>query len=63
MSWWVWAIIILVVLGMIGNSKEKGRKGGRLTALRIGSQKCRREVEQYILASGDKQAILQLRFA
>lgn len=59
MSWWVWLIIIFVVLGMIGNNKEKEEKKKANEEI----LKRRKEAEDYIMSSGDPEAIKMLMLA
>lgn len=62
MDWWVWAIIGFIVLGMFGNSKEKEE---REEARKANNEALRRrqEAEDYIMKSGDQEAIKTLMLA
>ena len=59
MTWWMWAIVILIVLGMFGNNKEQAsKKEAEEEAL-----KRRKDAEDYIMNSGDLEAIKMLKLA
>lgn len=59
MEWLFWLIVIFVVIGMIGSSAEKKQKQeAEQEALRR-----RMEAENYILNSGDPEAIKMLMLA
>lgn len=62
MEWWVWLIIGFIVLGMIGNSKEKEEKEEKKKA-NDEILKRRKEAEDYIMSSGDPEAIKMLMLA
>lgn len=62
MSWWVWAIVILVILGILGNNKENEEKEAAKEANNE-AQKRRKEAEDYIMNSGDQEAIKALMLA
>ncbi len=59
MEWWVWLIIGFIVLGMIGNNKEKEEKKKANDEI----LKRRKEAEDYIMSSGDPEAIKMLMLA
>ena len=59
MDWWVWAIIIFIVLGVIGSNKEKEEKKKANDEI----LKRRKEAEDYIMNSGDPEAIKMLMLA
>ncbi len=59
MAWWGWLILGLIVLGMIGNAGEqKEKKEAQDEILRR-----RKEAEDYIMSSGDPEAIKMLMLA
>lgn len=59
MTWWMWTIVILIILGMFGSSKDKAdNEEAKEEAL-----KRRKEAEDYILNSGDLEAIKTLKLA
>jgi len=59
MEWWVWLIIALVIIGAIGNAEEeKKKKEAQEEILRR-----RKEAEDYIMSSGDPEAIKMLMLA
>ena len=59
MEWLMWLFIILVVIGMISSSSEKKKK---LEAEQEAVRR-RREAEDYIMNSGDPEAIKMLMLA
>ena len=59
MTWWMWAIVILIIAGMFGNSKEQAVKDDAKEA----TAKRRKEAEDYIMNSGDLEAIKTLKLA
>lgn len=59
MDWWVWLIIGFIVLGAIGSNKEKEEKKKVNEEL----LKRRKEAEDYIMSSGDPEAIKMLMLA
>lgn len=59
MEWWVWLIIIFIVLGAIGSNKEKEEKKKANNE----TLKRRKEAEDYIMSSGDPEAIKMLMLA
>lgn len=59
MDWFMWLIIILVIFGIIGSNAEKKKKQeAEQEVLRR-----RREAEDYIMNSGDPEAIKTLMLA
>jgi hypothetical protein len=59
MEWWMWVILFFVVIGMFGNSKEQKEKAdAEKEVLRR-----RKEAEDYIMSSGDPEAIKMLMLA
>ena len=56
MDWWVWLIIGFFVLGAIGNAEEEGKKKKAQQEL----LKRQKEAEDYIMSSGDIEAIKML---
>lgn len=59
MEWWVWLIIIFIIFGMIGSNKEKEEKKKANEVM----LKRRKEAEDYIMNSGDPEAIKMLMLA
>ena len=59
MSWWVWVIIILFVIGAISNSVEEQNNQKMKNDMR----KKQKEAENYIMNSGDSEAIKMLMLA
>ena len=59
MDWWVWLIIGFFVLGAIGNAEEEGKKKKAQQEL----LKRQKEAEDYIMSSGDIEAIKMLMLA
>ncbi|WP_035383895.1 hypothetical protein [Ferriphaselus sp. R-1] len=59
MSWLMWLFAALVILGMIGSSAEKKKKLEAEQEV----QRRRKEAEDYILNSGDSEAIKTLMLA
>ena len=55
----MWLILIVFILGMIGNSKEKKEK----EAVENETLRRRKEAEDYIMGSGDPEAIKMLMLA
>jgi hypothetical protein len=55
----MWILLILFILGMIGNSKEKKEK----EAAENETLRRRKEAEDYIMGSGDPEAIKMLMLA
>lgn len=55
MDWWVWLIIGFVVLGVMGKVEEDKKKAAILKRIKEG--------EDYIMRSGDPQAIKMLMLA
>lgn len=59
MHWWMWIVLFFVVIGIFGNSGEaKKKQAAEAEALRR-----RKEAEDYIMTSGDKEAIKMLMLA
>ena len=59
MTWWMWLIAIFILVGVFGNSAEaKKKKEAEDEVLRR-----RKEAEDYILGSGDPEAIKMLMLA
>jgi hypothetical protein len=63
MPWWIWLIIGLVIFGVIGSNKEKEEKSAVKKVEHEEMVRRRKDAEEYIMASGDKQAIMQLKLA
>lgn len=59
MTWWMWLIVVVVVFGMFGNAKESTKREEAETE----AVKRRKEAEDYIMNSGDKEAITALKLA
>lgn len=59
MSWLLWLLAALVILGMVGSSAEKKKKLEAEQEV----QRRRKEAEDYILNSGDSEAIKTLMLA
>lgn len=59
MSWWMWLIVIFGVISMFGNSAEAKKK----KAAQEEAQRRQKEAEDYIMKSGDQEAIKQLMLA
>lgn len=59
MTWWMWAILVFIILGMIGTKKEDEEKKQALEE----NLKRRKEAEDYIMSSGDSEAIKMLMLA
>ena len=59
MDWWVWLILGFIVLGIIGKNKEKEEKKKAQDEV----LKRRKEAEDYIMSSGDPEAIKMLMLA
>ncbi len=62
MDWWVWLIIGFIVLGMIGSNKEKEEREETRKANDEALRR-RQEAEDYIMKSGDQEAIKTLMLA
>lgn len=58
MEWWVWAIIIFFVIGMFGSDDKKKKQDSKDEAFRR-----MKEAEDYIMKSGDEEAIKALMLA
>lgn len=61
MPWWAWLIVIFVIFGLIGNSNDT--KNQQKIREQNEEKKRREEAEQYILNSGDPEAIKLLMLA
>jgi large-conductance mechanosensitive channel len=59
MEWWVWLIIAFVIMGMIGDAEEQKKKREAQKEM----LKRRKEAEDYIMSSGDPEAIKMLMLA
>lgn len=59
MSWWMWLILVLVIIGMFGNASEARKKKTEQEE----AKRRQKEAEDYILNSGDQEAIKQLMLA
>lgn len=59
MSWWMWLILVLVIIGMFGNASEASKKKTEQEE----AKRRQKEAEDYILNSGDQEAIKQLMLA
>lgn len=59
MEWWMWLIIGFIILGAIGSNKEKEEKKKANEEI----LKRRKEAEDYIMSSGDQEAIKMLMLA
>jgi len=58
----MWLLLILFILGMMGNSKEKKEKEAKAAAENETLRR-RKEAEDYIMGSGDPEAIKMLMLA
>lgn len=63
MTWWMWLILILFISGMIGNGQEKKEKEAKAAAEENENLRRRKEAEDYIMGSGDPEAIKMLMLA
>lgn len=66
MTWWMWLLLILFILGVISSSqekKEKEAKAAKAAAAENEILRRRKEAEDYILDSGDPEAIKMLMLA
>lgn len=59
MTWWMWVLVILAIIGMMNGNKEKEEKKKADDEV----LKRRKEAEDYILSSGDPEAIKMLMLA
>lgn len=59
MTWWMWVLLVLLIIGAVENNKEKKQKEEELLEF----QRRRKEAEDYIMSSGDPEAIKMLMLA
>ena len=59
MAWWVWLIIAFIIMGMIGSADEQRKKKEAEEEI----LRRRKEAEDYIISSGDPEAIKMLMLA
>lgn len=59
MAWWMWLILFFIIVGMFGGNKEKKEKEEAAKEV----LRRRKEAEDYIMSSGDQEAIKMLMLA
>ena len=59
MTWWMWIAVIVIAIGIFGNANDSIKR----EEVEEESLKRRKEAEDYIMNSGDKEAITALKLA
>lgn len=59
MTWWVWLIVIIFVVGIFGKGEEEKKRQQAANE----AEKRRKEAEDYIMNSGDPEAIKAMMLA
>lgn len=63
MTWWMWLLAIFVVLGGINKGAEENKRKEAAKEAAKEAEKRRKEAEDYIMNSGDPEAIKMLMLA
>jgi hypothetical protein len=63
MTWWMWLLVVLFGLGLISNNNKEAEEKKAVSEANQENLRRRKEAEDYIMSSGDPEAIKMLMLA